>query len=96
MRRVTLLLTVATFVVAMLLPAAAAFAQPASSLPQNGNPSCFGAFARSEPGPPGPGQFVRTDATTLAGPGTPGSGTDDVASNIGLVQLVRQEVCPTN
>ena len=38
MRRVILALTVATFVVAPLVPVAVAFARPPGGLPENGNP----------------------------------------------------------
>ncbi len=41
-----------------------------------------------------PGEGVSALASGLAEPGTPGSGTDDVASDIGLVQQVRSDVCP--
>ncbi len=97
MRRIVLLLTVAATIVAAMVPAGSAFAQSLSDPIENGNPSCFGAYARSEPvPPPGPGEFVSDVATTLAEPGTPESGTDEVASQIGLLQLVRQDVCPEN
>ncbi len=96
MRRVILFVTVAVVMAETMAPAGVVFAQPPSDPIENGNPSCFGAFARSEPGPPGPGEFVHEAATTLAGPGTPGSGTDDVARNVGLVQHVRQDVCPAD
>lgn len=96
MRRIILLVTVAVVMAVTMAPAGVVFAEPPSDSIDDGNPSCFGAFARTEPGPPGPGEFVHEAATTLAEPGTPGSGTDDVARNVGLVQLVRQEVCPAD
>lgn len=99
-RRIILLVTVAAVMLTtMALSAGSAFAQPPSDPNENGNPSCFGVYARSEPGPPpGPGDFVSGAATTLAEPGpeTPGSGTDEVARDIGLAQHVRQDVCPAN
>ncbi len=74
-----------------------ALAEPPNNPPiESGNPSCFGAFARSEPGTPGPGESVSDGATTLAGTGVPGSETDEVATNIGPVQHVREGVCPSN
>ncbi len=95
MRRIVLLLMVAVTMVTATVPAGVVFAESVSDPIDNGNPSCFGAYARSEPvPPPGPGEFVSDAATGLAEPGTPESGTDEVASQIGLVQHVRQEVCP--
>ena len=97
MRRIVLLLLVAVIMVAAMVPAGVVFAESPSDPIDNGNPSCFGTYARSEPGPPpGPGEFVSDAATGLAmpGPESPGSGTDEVASQIGLVQDVRQDVCP--
>jgi hypothetical protein len=92
-----LLVTVAVVMAETMAPAGVVFAQPPSDPIENGNPSCFGAYARSEPGPPpGPGEFVSGAATDLAGTGTPESGTDEVAQNIGLVQHVRQDVCPAD
>ena len=96
MRRIILLVTVAIVMAQTMAPAGVAFAQPPSGPVENGNPSCFGAFARYEPGWPGPGEFVSGAAATLAKPGTPGSGTDDVARNIGPVQHVREGVCPAD
>ena len=94
-RRIILLVTVAAVMLTtMALSAGSAFAQPPSDPIENGNPSCFGAYARSEPGWPGPGEFVSGAATFLAGTGTPESGTDEAAQNIGLVQHVRP--CPAN
>ena len=94
-----MLVTVAVVMAETMAPAGVVFAQPPSDPIENGNPSCFGVYARSEPGPPpGPGDFVSGAATTLAEPGpeTPGSGTDEVARDIGLAQHVRQDVCPAN
>jgi hypothetical protein len=94
-RRIILLVTVAVVMAETMAPAGVVFAQPPSDPIENGNPSCFGAYARSLPAPPpGPGDFVSGAATTLAGTGpeTPGSGTDEVAQNIGPVQHVRP--CP--
>ena len=97
MRRIVLLLTVAVTMVAATVPAGVVFAESLSDPIDNGNPSCFGTYARSEPGPPpGPGFFVSDAATYLAGTGTPESGTDEVARQIGLVQDVRQDVCPAD
>jgi hypothetical protein len=96
MRRTILLVTVAVVMAGTTVPAGVVFAQPPSDI-ERGNPSCFGAFARSEPGPPpGPGDFVSEAATTLAESVNPGSGTDEVARHVGLVQHVRQDVCPAD
>jgi hypothetical protein len=97
MRRIVLLLLVAVTMVTAMVPAGAVFAESLSDPSDNGNPSCFGAYARSEPAPPpGPGGVVSDAATGLAmtGPESPGSGTDEVANNIGAVQRVRP--CPTD
>ena len=97
MRRIVLLVIVAVTMVAAMAPTGVVFAESLSDPSDNGNPSCFGAYARSEPfPPPPPGDYVSTAATGLAMPGPefPGSGTDEVATEIGLVQLVRQDVCP--
>ena len=93
-RRIILLVTVAVVMAETMAPAGVVFAQPPSDPIENGNPSCFGAYARSEPGWPGPGESVSFAAYTLAGTGTPESGTDEAARNIGLVQHVRP--CPAN
>ena len=98
MRRIVLLLMVAVTMVAGMVPAGVVFAESLSDPSDNGNPSCFGAFARSEPGRPGPGESVGDAAKGLAvtGPENPGSGTDEVAQEIGPVQHVRQGVCPAD
>ncbi len=88
---------VAVTTVAAMVPAGVVFAESPSDPIDNSNPSCFGIYAGSEPGPQtGPGEFVSASATFLAEPGTPESGTDEVASQIGLVQQVRQTVCPAD
>jgi hypothetical protein len=92
-RRLYLLLTTAVVAAAVMSLSGAALADPPVD---SGNPSCFGAFARSQPGAPGPGGSVSEGATTLAGTGKPESGTDEVATNIGPVQHVREGVCPSN
>ena len=97
MRHIVLLLLVAVTIVAAMVPAGVVFAESLSDPIDNGNPSCFGAYAGSEPGPQtGPGESVSDLATFLAEPGTPESGTDEVASQIGLLQQVRQDVCPAD
>ncbi len=65
MRRIFLILVVAAMMaLTMMVSASPAFAQ--------GHPSCFGTYARSEPGGPGPGSFVSAAATEGAGePGSP-------------------------
>ena len=81
MRRIVLLLTVVIIVVMTTL----ALAGIASAQ------SCFSALARS--GQP-PGEPVSKLATELAGPGEPGSTTDDAAkTGVGPVQQVREDVC---
>jgi hypothetical protein len=88
-RRSFLLLTIAVVVGAVMSLSGTALAVPDSS-----NPSCFGAFARSQPGTPGPGDAVSEGATGLAGTGDAESGTDEVATDIGSVQQVRP--CPSD
>ena len=90
-RRLYLLLTIAVVAAAVMSLSGTALADPPVD---SGNPSCFGAFARSEPGTPGPGESVSVGATNLAGTGNPESGTDEVATNIGSVQHVRP--CPSD
>ncbi len=59
MRRTIVLITVAAIMLAtMALGGGSAFAE--------GNPSCFGAFARAEPGQPGPGEGVSELASSGA------------------------------
>ncbi len=41
-----------------------------------------------------PGEGVSETATTLAEPGTPMSGVDEVANEVGLINQVREEICP--
>ena len=82
MRRIILLIAVIAVmaVAAMALPGVA-FAQ--------GNPSCFGAIARSDTTTGGPGNVVGELASALGQTGT----TDDVAST--LVPVVQQDrPCP--
>jgi hypothetical protein len=86
-----MVLTIALVVALMIALADLAFAQ--------GHPSCFGTYARSEPGPPpGPGSFVSSAATAGAGePGSPapGSATGEAArTGVQPAQQARQEVCP--
>ncbi len=73
--------------VATMALSGTAFAEP----PVQANPSCFGVFA-SSPTQGGPGPAVSGAASGLASPGTPGSGTDEAASNIGALQQERP--CP--
>ena len=80
MSRLVLLVTVAAFMVAVtVLLAGTAFAQ--------GNPSCFGDYARS-PVPGGPGSVVSDIASSLAQTGS----TDDAAQLVGEAQQERP--CP--
>ena len=100
MRRSVSLVTLVAVMVATMVLSGAALAEPSppSDPPSDsGNPSCFGAFARLAPDGSGPGELVSGAATTLAEPSTPpGSGTDEVARNIGPVQHVRQGACPAD
>ncbi len=79
MRRTMVLITVAAVMLAtMALGGGSAFAQ--------GNPSCFGAYARTVQGDPGPGEGVSLLAS---------SGAAYVAELlVPLIQDVRPEVCP--
>jgi hypothetical protein len=73
MRRIVLLLTVVLILVVTTL----ALASIASAQ------SCFSALARS--GQP-PGELVSGLATKLAGPGEPGSDTDEAARQVGFAK----------
>ena len=64
-RSVSLVTLVAAMAVTTVL-SGAAFAQDP---PTEGNPSCFGGYARSEPGPPGPGTTFVKPIVTVAAPG---------------------------
>ncbi len=77
MRRTIVLITVAAIMLTTLaLGGGSAFAQ--------GNPSCFGAYARTLQGPPGPGEGVSLLAR---------SGAGEVADE--LVPFIQQErPCP--
>ena len=91
MRRNVLLATAAAVMVATVALSGTAFADPAP--PDNppidsGNPSCFGAYARSEPGPPGPGTTVVKPIVTVVAP----QGVDELARFVGLVNQTRP--CP--
>jgi hypothetical protein len=79
MRRTIVLITVAAVMLAtMALGGGSAFAQ--------GNPSCFGAYARTVQGDPGPGAGVSELAS---------SGAGEVADElVPLIQGVRTEACP--
>jgi hypothetical protein len=83
-RRIISLFTISTLMATMsLLGASPAFAQ-----------SCFDDLATLEPGPqPVPGPTIGQTAMGLAGPGTPESGTDDVARDVGLINQVRNDFC---
>jgi hypothetical protein len=64
MRRTIVLITVAAVMLTtMALSGGSAFAQDP---PTQGNPSCFGAFARAQPGEPGPGEGVSELASSGA------------------------------
>lgn len=64
MRRTIVLITVAAIMLAtMALGGGSAFALDP---PTQGNPSCFGAFARTEQGQPGPGEGVSELASSGA------------------------------
>ncbi len=81
MRRILLLATVATLAAVMMV----AMALPASA------EACFSVVARAGFAP---GEGVSETATTLAEPGTPMSGVDEVANEVGLINQVREEICP--
>src|SRR5919199_6732921 len=86
------LLTVASVAAAVMGLTGTALADPSLD---SGNPSCFGYTSRSEPGEPGPGAGVHTFTTSATG----SHGTnlvDDAAKEVGPVQHVRNDVCPTS
>ena len=57
--------------------------------------SCFDDFATLEPGPQlVPGPSIGDTASGLADPGTPESGTDEVARSLGLINQGRNDACP--
>ena len=88
MRRIVLLLTVAVTMVAAMVPAGVVFAESLSDPSNNSNPSCFGAFSRSESGPPGPGTTFVQPVVTVAAPG----GVDELAGFVGEINQSRP--CP--
>ncbi len=91
-RRLYLLLTIAVVAAAVMGLSGTALADPSVD---SGNPSCFGYTSRSEPGEPGPGAGIHTFTTSATG----SQGTnlvDDAASEVGPIQHVRNEVCPTS
>jgi hypothetical protein len=53
--------------------------------------ACFSIVARAGFAP---GEGVSETATTLAEPGTPMSGVDEIANEVGLINQVREEICP--
>jgi hypothetical protein len=58
-RRVLAIMVAAVVIVpTMSLPGIAFAVQPSDPPIDSGNPSCFGAFARAQPGEPGPGEGV--------------------------------------
>ncbi len=71
-----------------MVPAGVVFAEPSSDPIDNGNPSCFGAYARSEPGPPGPGTTFVKPVVEVAAPG----GVDELAGFVGDINQSRP--CP--
>ena len=81
--RIVLLVTVAAVMtVVMLALAGTAFAGPTG-----GNPSCFGAYDRAEPGGPGPGAGISEFTSNSIG-----EAVSTAAQNIRLVQ--RERPCP--
>lgn len=93
MRRIVLLLTVAVITVAAIMPAGVVFAQSLGGPIENGNPSCFGQYARSEPGSPGPGKIFVKPVVTLAAPGA----VDELAGFVGEINQNRPcPLSPTN
>jgi N-methylhydantoinase A/oxoprolinase/acetone carboxylase beta subunit len=84
LRRTTALITVAAVMLTtMALGGGSAFAVDP---PTQGNPSCFGAYARTVEGPPGPGEGVSELAS---------SGAALVADElVPLIQGARDEACP--
>ncbi len=88
MRRIILLLTVASTIMVAMVPAVVASAQSLRDPIENGNASCFGHFARSEPGSPGPGTTFVKPVVTLAAPG----GVDELAGFVGDINQSRP--CP--
>jgi hypothetical protein len=85
MRRTIALITVAAVMLMMLaLSGGSAFAVDP---PTQGNPSCFGAYARSVQGEPGPGEGV----SELASSGVPALVADEL---VPLIQEVRNDICP--
>jgi hypothetical protein len=93
MRRLILLVVVVTVMEVGL--SGTALGDPPSD--SNGNPSCFGAFARSDAGTPGdtggPGFVVGDTARTL---GTSGAGGETASGVVQELQQARNEACPTN
>ncbi len=87
-RQTILVVTFAAVAAVMIATTGTASAQ--------GNPSCFGQFARTDAGVPGdtggPGFVVGDTASSLGKAGA----TDDIASTlIKTLQDARQEACPS-
>ena len=86
MRRSISLVTSAAVMTATMVLSGTAFAQDPPT--DEGNPSCFGAYARSEPSPPGPGTTFVKSIVTVAAPG----GVDELAGFVG--ELNQNRPCP--
>jgi hypothetical protein len=85
MRRTIALFTVAAVMLTtMALGGGSAFAVDP---PTQGNPSCFGAYAQTVQGPPGPGEGV----SELASSGVPALVADEL---VPAIQGARDEACP--
>ena len=79
---------VAVTTVAAMVPAGVVFTESLSDPSDNSNPSCFGAYARSESGPAGTRHYVRKAGSHRSSPGS----VDDLAGFVGDINQSRP--CP--
>ena len=84
-KRAVAVFTLVAILVTVMALMGTAFANPPSD---NGNPSCFGQFARSAPMGPGPGTVFVRPVTTAFAPG----GVDELAGFVG--DLNQNRPCP--
>ena len=84
MKKIWRIIGVSVLSLAMLVGAAI------PAIAQESTGACFSNLAQA--GVP-PGDLVSALSTSLAEPGTPESGVDEAAQNIGVAQQVREDVC---
>ena len=88
MRRIPFMTTVVAVAATMVMAGTALATPPIDPPSDSGDPSCFGQFARSAPGGPGPGETFVRPVTELFAPG----GVDEIATEVGGINQARP--CP--